>query len=364
MLVAGGWQGYESGLSDLWQLDGSSLRWSRVTTQGIPPTGATRLFADNRRDRIIAVPRWDPSLGVNNRFIYFLDPATSTWTRLDAGRVLPANAAMAIDTNADRLLVFGGRPDGQPGNSFWEIPLADPTLARVLTMPGEPPFTDGAEMVMDPISNRLLVQAGTEPSTSPGGEMHSAWTVSFGAPTPISFQIIGLRVHGQAIELTAVGSEVGSPVRIERQVGDAPWEQVATVESDHDGSIDWQDQHAVPGHVHRYRIHALDRLGRPVTAERSLMFPPRRTEPLSLAPIRPNPVEGALTLEWQTAGPTPVTFTVRDLQGRTLESWNAPAGSGSSTAVHRLRAGIRPGLYLLTARAGSFSQTRSFVIMR
>lgn len=365
MLIAAGWRGYQLGLQDLWELSGATLEWRPITTTGPAPLGANRLFLDTRNDRIIAVPGWDAIAGPNNRYIYFLDPTTSVWSRFDTGRVIPSGAAVEFDANADRLLVFGGRPDGQAGHSLWEIPLSNLSLARILAFPNEPPFSEGATMVHDPVSNRLLLHAGKENGLyfEPGTESRTTWTLEFSAPTPTALSLVLMLSSTGGIRLHGSGVLAGAEVEIDRKIDDEPWSSPTRVASDREGRLEWNDTEARPGHMHRYRIRARDALGRSESIEREILLPVKASERFRLAPIRPNPVSGSLVLGWTGAPSTPVKFTVRDIQGRTVQSWEHPAASSASGIVQRLPDHLSPGLYHITARTDAGDMTRSFVVI-
>jgi len=154
-------------LNDVWSLSLSDpAEWTRLAALGTPPSprsGATAVI-DGARDRLILFGGgngfwpWDDH---NDAWTLSLS-GPMTWARLEAtGDSLPAprsGAAGAYDLRRDRLIVHGGRGNGESYADLWELSLRGTPTWRVLSPSGDAPgpFTYH-RLLSDVPDDRLLI---------------------------------------------------------------------------------------------------------------------------------------------------------------------------------------------------------------
>ena len=86
--------------------------------------------------------------------------------------------------------------------------------------------------------------------------------------------------------------------------------------------------------------------------------------PLASAKISPNPSNGLFNLDFQLEKTAEVSFTLSDLQGRTLQM---PAAARMGVGTHTMpidASGLAQGVYLWTLQAGELQKTGKLVITR
>lgn len=91
------------------------------------------------------------------------------WTKLDPSGTPPSvrkGHSAVYDPVRDRMLVFGGRSPGGPGephNDVWALSLSDSPTWTLIVPEGSPPSArDGHSAIYDPLSDRMLIFGATQ----------------------------------------------------------------------------------------------------------------------------------------------------------------------------------------------------------
>ncbi len=163
--------GYDSNgvkLNDLWRLEPATFgsRWRQLTTATRPSTRDTHAMAfdDQRRRLVLFGGRDDGNTFLNDTWEF--DPLTTSWTQLHPARSPGArvNAAMVFDAGRNRIVLIGGY-DGSYLNEIWEFD------GRTWTprTPETPTFTgtENPAAAYDPSTQRIVMFGGQTPS-APG----------------------------------------------------------------------------------------------------------------------------------------------------------------------------------------------------
>lgn len=363
MLVVGGLPEEGPGFSEVWQLDGATLRWSKLSTTGTAPAGAVTVLLDQLRDRVIAIPRAD-------RYLYRLDLQTLQWSRIEpTGQPFEPEAVFALDPVRDRLLVFGGSPSGTGTHVLWQIGLGDPPSVAPLAYPGTPEFAPRFTAVFDPVGDRLVLHGGY-PSYHiydyglAGMEQKSTWVLAFGQPTATNVEIASVEAMRDRVRITIHAQRNGASFEVERQAEEAVWATRATISTDGTGLATWDDVDVSAGRVYRYRLAWWEGLARRTTEEREVRVPDVDAA-FALERLHPNPAQGAISFSLSVPQPGLVDIVVQDILGRTvLRETMTFAEPGPQQRQLNLDENFPPGLYLLLARNAGQMQTRRFIVVR
>jgi hypothetical protein len=157
------------------------------------------------------------------------------------------------------------------------------------------------------------------------------------------------------------GGTPSAQIRVERRDGQAAWVNMAQVEPDGRGLIEYQDTHITPGATYGYRLHLTDASGEQFTGETSLTVPLRAV--LSLDGFRPNPAGRYAQISFSLADASAANITVFDVAGRRRLSRDVGAlGAGSHLVP--LAGELPSGLYVLRLTQGSRTLTRKAMIVR
>lgn len=147
---------------------------------------------------------------------------------------------------------------------------------------------------------------------------------------------------------------------IERDAGRG-FAAVASLRSDASGHLRYEDRDVVAGGEYRYRLlvddgGAMRRLG-----EASLRVP--NALALALAPSRPSPAVGAITVSLALPAAAPARLELVDVSGRRIETRDL-TGLGAGQHLVRLGASPAPGVYVLRLTQGGKSVSERVVVAR
>src|SRR5207249_7456227 len=91
---------------------------------------------------------------------YYLEWAgVLNWVKGDAAGTLPegrGNHTMIYDSARDRIVMFGGGPDGPDLNDLWQLTLSGTPTWIQLSPAGTPPAGGNGSGVYDPVGDRLI----------------------------------------------------------------------------------------------------------------------------------------------------------------------------------------------------------------
>jgi hypothetical protein len=153
-------------LSDAWALTlGPSPAWSRIAAAGTPPPGREMhtVVYDSARDRLLVFG--GIVSGLRNDVWALTLSGMPTWSEIVPLGTPPARRyqhAAIYDPVRDRMLVFGGNPEGSgTTNDVWALDLSGTPAWTELSPAGVPPsprFNHSA--IFDPLRDRMTVYGG------------------------------------------------------------------------------------------------------------------------------------------------------------------------------------------------------------
>ena len=181
VLVFGGRVNLEASRNDVWRLslDGSPT-WTHIVPAGTPPTprkGAAGVY-DSARDRLVLFGGYQVALDVIDAArndVWALDLSNAPrWYQLETSGDAPAprqNATMVYDPISDRLVLFGGRGNGNCAfGDTWELSLQTLTWKRIADS-GDQPGQRVTTGVYDPVARRMLIFGGMTSVTLACGQL-------------------------------------------------------------------------------------------------------------------------------------------------------------------------------------------------
>lgn len=241
---------FGGGGSDTWALSlGQAPAWSELLRENKAPflrSGHSSVY-DSRRDRMIVFGGAGGGAFLNETWSLTLGGAP-TWSPVEASGTLPQERKghVAIyDSLRDRVLVFGGSPDGSSYlNDLWELSLAGGPMWTNLAPLGAPPNGRfDASAIYDPVRDRMIMFGGYNPDYA-NPWLKETWQLSLsGTPTwsrlnPAGTPPAGRRRHvavydATSDEMIVFGGEtsyevVGGDVWSLSLSGGASWESVST----------------------------------------------------------------------------------------------------------------------------------------
>ena len=146
-------------LGDVWRLDGTKAVWTQISDGG-PARARAAVAWDAGAERLLVhggYPNGQPG-----------EASTDLWTRAggkwqkSAAQGLPALAAHAAawDTVNEKLLLVGGLLDGQPSAGLWRIDLNNAKVEQPEVSGQIPPPVSGHVLCVDGNSARAILAAG------------------------------------------------------------------------------------------------------------------------------------------------------------------------------------------------------------
>ena len=168
LIVFGGFDG-EKYYGDLWAYDPSATTWTELKPAGLSPTArhGHSLAYDPMSKTMILFGGFDGRLQYNDTWAY--DPAANTWKDLKPKGDLPPardSQALAYDSDAKRLVLFGGWSTTRQFDDTWAYDPAENSWAVVQTDSGAPVARALAQLVYDPADKTLVLFAGGDSSAT------------------------------------------------------------------------------------------------------------------------------------------------------------------------------------------------------
>lgn len=155
----------------------------------------------------------------------------------------------------------------------------------------------------------------------------------------------------------------GTLLRVDRRdAGSATWNARAELRPDGSGDVAFADLDVRPGASYGFRL-VEPGATETVLDELTLVVAP--LIPFEIAALGPNPVRSRLVLHTRGRIPGEVDVLVTDVGGRSVAHETLrPTDEAQHEISLSLPGSLRPGVYLLRARAGGRSVTRRFVLVR
>jgi len=316
--------------------------WTTLAPSGSPPAARQQHSAiyDPLRDRMIVFGGVAPSSYLNDTWALTLS-GTPTWSQLMPTGTPPSGRyghTAIYDLARDRMLVFGGQDGAGFHNDVWALALSGTPAWSPLTLAAPSPVgRAGHTAVYDVTRDRMVVFGGQYDEAGPIPYFSDTWCLYLsGTPTWVALGPSGT-VPGRRSEHAAIFDPIGERMIV-----------VAGLEQRH---ADYSDT-------------------RVLTFSGTTGIGPEPT-PVSvlLAPGRPNPSRGDVTITYALPRATEVTLRVHDVAGRlarTLVESEQPAGShvvhwDGRTAV---RTAVPSGVYFLELQADGQRLMRRVVMLR
>jgi hypothetical protein len=162
------------------------------------------------------------------------------------------------------------------------------------------------------------------------------------------------------VKLAWAGASVAASYAVERRSTEGVWSALATVLSDGDGAVRYDDASVTPGTRYAYR---LSRNGAPATSESWIDVPV--VAAFALAPISPHPVTGDLTVHFSLPSSGAAAISVFDVLGRrVVEREVGSLGVGAHTLKLSSAADLRAGMYLIRLQRGTQERHVRAVVVR
>lgn len=166
-----------SGLTDTWAYDISSNTWTKMAPAQSPPRGGGEMAYDEQSDRAILLNGhgWPQARdALSETWAY--DFNTDTWTNMEPENAPPAmiGAPLVYDTQADRIIMFGGLDvasliDSRSIvflNDIWVYDFDTNTWTKLETS-GGPSGRNYHVMTYDAAADRVIVFGGAVPPADP-----------------------------------------------------------------------------------------------------------------------------------------------------------------------------------------------------
>ena len=171
-------------LNDTWAYDVHTETWTMQAPSGGPlPRCGHAMAYDAGSDLIVVFGglAWTQATGEykdNETWTYDLN--TNTWTQKHpASAPSPRDyAAMAYDSKADRLILFGGESNSGPSSETWSYDVDTDTWTR-LNPAVAPSGRTWPAMVYDSRADRMVLFGGADPY----GALSETWTFDYGNNT-------------------------------------------------------------------------------------------------------------------------------------------------------------------------------------
>jgi hypothetical protein len=173
---------------ETWSFDMRTVTWAKMKNQGPPNRYGHSMVYDSESDRIIVFGGWSfaENVGTNDTWAY--DYNTDTWTEIESAVKPPGRnfQAMAYDSKADRVIMWGGDTGGVNDTSVWVFDYNSQTWQEKKTS-GGPAMRWLHEMAYDSEADRTILFGGYTGSgaLAPNYSLNSAetWAYDFNSNT-------------------------------------------------------------------------------------------------------------------------------------------------------------------------------------
>jgi hypothetical protein len=176
--------------------------WSPLDNGTPPQRGSAAIVMDTNRNRLIlfgGVSGQNPNWTLYNDVWVWPIASGGPWSQLATGGTPPAGRAMAsmiYDPSRDILVIFGGYSQVNPfvpRNDVWVLPLSYLTWTPVVPSGAPPAARAGHSAIFDAGRDRMVVFGGTPDgdSFSPPNEFDDVWALNFAGSLPAWTQLPG-----------------------------------------------------------------------------------------------------------------------------------------------------------------------------
>jgi hypothetical protein len=269
----------------------------------------------------------------------------------------PGTFTGLMDVARDRLLALS-----LPDHATWALPLGTPSSWSRLDIGGEaPPPRFQHSLAIDTDLDRVLMFGGND-----GLDRGDLWALNLGAPTAVEVSLVSAEARPDEVAITwSLGGGLG-PVSVERSLHESgAWQRLGDVSPDGTGRVSFVDRDVVPGTIYDYRLAYADAGSQRVGGAVTIVVP--RTGPdasFALANAGANPSASGLTVTISLPDAAPARLEVHDVAGRRVVSREVGGlGAGRHTVEMGEARSLSPGLYLVRlVRGAEFRATRVAVV--
>lgn len=191
-----------------WRFDSASRRWQRHAVNGGPALHGIHMVYDSESDRFIVFS------GDNFRSIfdktYAYDEEANAWAEMKPKAVPPGRTfyAIAYDSKADRIVLFGGSTDSGNLNDTWTYDLNHDAWLQMKPRQA-PSAREYSAMVYDSVRDRLLLFGGAGVGEAPLGDL---WSFDLNKNTWIELNPAGDRPAARGWHVMGFDSQEGVAV--------------------------------------------------------------------------------------------------------------------------------------------------------
>jgi hypothetical protein len=339
--------------------------------------------------------------------VWALDLGTNHWDLIDPGFSGPGgrmNHAAVYDVLHDRMVMYGGGPDG----SVWALPFSGSTAWTQLACTGPPPrMRQAMGAVYDATTNVMIMFGGQaasfdtmlnesvalqlrgNPNWMPldfGSELPpprqghvvafdqvsatlyvtggcceglvDTWAASFDRTTPAQASLVSASAQPGRVEITWWVPRGTGAVTIQRSNG-AGWSVAAVRDPDGAGLLAYQDSDVAAGHRYGYRLLIRSTDGVNPASEVWLDVPTELN--FALGGFLPNPAAGIAQVTFKLGSSAPARLQVLDVAGRSVLTRDVGM-LGPGVHVVPVR-GASAGVYLLRLTQNGQVLTRKATLL-
>jgi N-acetylneuraminic acid mutarotase len=163
VILFGGWDGTND-MNDTYAYDPSTNTWTDLNPVGdVPsPRDGQGMAYDPGTGKIILFGGADATTTTYNE-TYAYDPSTNTWTDLNPMGDVPSGRVyicMVYDSNAGKMIVFGGWGGAAGLNDTWAYDAAANTWTDITPAGAAPSVRDSYAMDYDPVGGNMILFGG------------------------------------------------------------------------------------------------------------------------------------------------------------------------------------------------------------
>jgi hypothetical protein len=165
-------------LGDTWAYDSGSGTWTRMSASGGPSARRGHAMAYDAESDLIVLYGGRDVYGVYNHETWVYNYTYNSWTQMSPTTHPPGLGfcAMAYDSESDRVILFGGYPNG---GGTWAYDCDTNTWTQ-MSPPWSPSARYGCAMAYDSESDRIILYGGT---TDGSNILNDTWAYDYNTDT-------------------------------------------------------------------------------------------------------------------------------------------------------------------------------------